>query len=148
MSRGVVAAAGVCCVSEHRVWLSGRQQQRDLWRVLSDREQGVNFLALFLLLGAYGVSIPGITYIISFLFEKNATAQTMVMAGYTLLNMVTFFTSFLLEFPSLGLPVIAGDLCRYIFMLFPNYALAKVAWCSRRTLCLRVARDCDMAQSR
>jgi hypothetical protein len=39
--------------------------------------------------------------------------------------MVTLFTSFLLEFPSLGIPKVAADLCRYIFMLFPNYALSK-----------------------
>ena len=42
-----------------------------------------------------------------------------------LLTMVTFFTSFLLEFPSLGLPSAVGTACRYVFMLFPNYALSK-----------------------
>ena len=88
--------------------------------------QGANFAAVFLLLGAYGLAVPGSTYIVSFVFKKNNMAQTVIMAGYTLLNMVTFFTSFLLEYPQLGIPDVAGQICRYVFMLFPNYALSKV----------------------
>jgi hypothetical protein len=52
-------------------------------------------------------------------------AQTVIMAGYSIVTLVTFFAEFLLQFPGLGIPSAAGKACLYIFMLFPNFDLAK-----------------------
>lgn len=48
----------------------------------------MNYSALVLLLGMYGLSIPGLTYCISFGFKTSAMAQTVIMAGYSLTTLV------------------------------------------------------------
>lgn len=85
----------------------------------SDTYKGTNFVALFFLLGAFGASVPGLTYTLSFAFKTSAMAQTAIMGIYSLLTMVLFFASFLLDYPSLGLPAVAGDVVKYTAMLFP-----------------------------
>jgi hypothetical protein len=60
--------------------------------------------------------------------------RVVVGLGGSVNPQVTFFSSFLLEFPGLGVPTIVGEILRYIFMVFPNYALSKGFAVSRPSL--------------
>jgi len=80
--------------------------------------------ALFIL---FGISTPGPAYALSFAFESAASAQTWIMLLTTLTTVVTFFTSFILDFPGLlpdDSPV--KPAVSYAFQaLFPPFCLAR-----------------------
>jgi len=81
------------------------------------------------LLGAFGLVIPGPAYVASRFFERPAAAQMVVRLGFSALTIVLYFTSFAMEYPTLAgsLPGLArgATAVRYIGLLFPPYALAK-----------------------
>jgi ABC-type multidrug transport system ATPase subunit len=116
----------------------------------ADHGWAIAFLLLF-----YGLSVPGPTYVLSFLFDRHPDAQMWIRLGYSGLTVILFFGSFVLEFPSLlsaeaaaeatGAATggggaagsggsngnggqglrITGQIFQYIAMIFPPYALSK-----------------------
>lgn len=75
---------------------------------------------------AHLVSLHDDSYAWSFMFDKHTTAQTFTMLFYYLGTMVTFFTVFVLSFPSISsIPTVVPEILNYVFLLFPNYALSK-----------------------
>ena len=91
----------------------------------SESMRGANFPAIMLLVLLWGVAIPPLTYVFSFMFNKHQNAQTGILVIYSLATVVFFFTSFLLEFPTISIPKTVGEVLRYFFMLLPHYSLAK-----------------------
>lgn len=118
--------------------------------ILQGQDHGwaIAFLLLF-----YGLSVPGPTYLLSFMFDRHPDAQMWVRLGYSGLTVILFFGSFILEFPSLlsaeaaaeaagassgggaggnggaggagqGLRIM-GLIFQYVALLFPPYALSK-----------------------
>jgi ATP-binding cassette, subfamily A (ABC1), member 3 len=89
--------------------------------------KGPTIPAVMLLLLFYGVATPGMAYTLSFAFETAASAQTWVMLITMFSTIVSFFASFILEYPGL----ISGDqtisqVLSYLFqILIPSYSLAK-----------------------
>lgn len=51
--------------------------------------------------------------------------QTFTLLLFYLATMLTFFASFILEFPTFNIPSIVGEILRYVFMLLPTYNIAK-----------------------
>lgn len=100
-------------------------------------------MAILLLL--FGLAIPGPAYAISFAFQKHPEAQMFVRLAFTMLTVILFVGSFLLDFFALQVADAAGasgsgsssassyaaavavgaDVFQHIAMVFPPFALSK-----------------------
>jgi len=88
------------------------------------RIQG-NFFMLVIVLLMSGVANAAFVYAFSFLFTSHTSAQTFTMLFQYLGTTVTFFIAFVLAYPSVSVPNVVVQILDYLFLLFPNFVLAK-----------------------
>jgi ABC-type multidrug transport system ATPase subunit len=87
------------------------------------------YAAVCILLALFGISMPLLTYILSFRFSDAAEAQKVSRVSFSVLLVLLFASTFVLDFPALtggssGLHVLS-EVVSYVGMLYPPYALAK-----------------------
>jgi ABC-type multidrug transport system ATPase subunit len=85
---------------------------------------GTQLPAIIISTGLYGLAIVMFAYVVSFLFNKHATAQTYTLLLCTLGVTILQGISFALSYPTLNVSQWVQDLFNYIAYIFPPYALA------------------------
>lgn len=72
----------------------------------------------------FGLSVLPLAYLCSLAFKKHTSAQTGMMVVGMLGLAITYFVSFTLQFPTLGVPDAVQQAVVYVSLLYPPFMLA------------------------